>query len=267
MIDDDFAARVREVSLARDLSVVLSEFERDGYARLGVLASEAILAPLRARADDLMEGRVVHEGLFFQHDSASGRYDDLTYGEGYQGPSRNYRKIDKLEKDPLFLAWLRNPAFEAVARAVVGSEVYLLRAMMMTKPAEGGTPLPWHQDAGLFWGVTREPKLQLWTALDDAPVEAGCVEAFPGTHQRGLATKTGGVVPADIAARADAESHVVRLPARAGEVILIHNLVWHRSGVNTTPNPRRGFSVCFVDKETRCTRKRRAPRQFLRVFG
>jgi len=266
MSDESFAAAVRKVTLARDLGDVIAEFERDGYARLGVLAGDAILEPLRRRADDLMEGRVVHEGLFFQHDSDTGRYDDLTYGEGYQGPSLRYRKIDKLEKDPLFLAWLRNPVFESIAKAVVGPDVYLLRAMMMTKPANGGTPLPWHQDAGLFWGVTRDPKLQLWTALDDAPNEAGCVEVFPGTHHRGLVTKTGGVVPADIAARADAESHVVRVPARAGEVILIHNLMWHRSGVNTTPQTRRGFSVCFVDEETRCTRKRRAPRQFLRVF-
>ena len=40
------------------------------------------------------------------------------YKKGYEGPSLNYRKIEKLEKDPLFLAWINNPLFERVARAV-----------------------------------------------------------------------------------------------------------------------------------------------------
>ena len=30
--------------------------------------------------------------------------------------------------------------------------------------------------------------------------------------------------------------------------------------------PRRAFSVCYMSADTRCTRKKRAPRQFFRVF-
>lgn len=249
-----------------ELQRVIADYERDGFARLGRVAPDDVLEGLRTRADDLMEGRVVHEGLFFQHDSDTGRYEDLPYGQGYRGPSLRYRKIDKLEKDPLFLAFLSNPLFERIARAVLGEPVFLLRAMMMTKPAHGGTPLPWHQDGGRFWGVRPDAKLQIWTALDDAPRDAGCVEFFPRSHHAGLATPQGGVVPASIAAERDAESHAVPLPCAAGESLLIHNLCWHRSGVNTTPHPRRAFSVCFIDAHTQCTRTRRAPRQFLKVF-
>ena len=43
-------------------------------------------------------GRVVIPGLFFQHDSDTGRYEDLRYGEGYVGPSLDYRKLEKLER-------------------------------------------------------------------------------------------------------------------------------------------------------------------------
>ncbi len=62
--------------------------------------------------------------------------------------------------------------------------------------------LPWHQDGGRFWGLDRDPILQIWTALDDAPVAAGCVEVLPGSHRDGLATPLGGLVPAPLAARA-----------------------------------------------------------------
>lgn len=249
-----------------DLTASLSAYAGQGYARLGrVLSDEAMIA-LRARADDLMLGRIVYPGLFFQRDTESGRYDDLTFGKGWEGPSLNYRKMEKLEKDPLFLAWIQNPLFERLARAVYGGGVSIYRAVLFNKAARGGTVLPWHQDGGRFWGVDRDPVLQIWTALDDVPVEAGCVEMLPGSHRDGLATPLGGLVPAKLAAERGAEARAVPEPARAGEAMLIHNHLWHRSGVNGTAAPRRAFTVCYMSAETRCVRTRRAPRSFVRVF-
>ena len=80
-------------------------------------------------------------------------------------------KIEKLEKDPLYLAFMRNPLFERIARAHIDGAVALFRAVLFSKPASGGTELPWHQDGGRFWGVDRDPTLQIWTALDDCPVD------------------------------------------------------------------------------------------------
>ena len=249
-----------------DLTRPLAEYVEQGYARLGPVLSDEAMMALRARADDIMLGRVTYPGLFFQRDTESGRYDDLTYGKGWEGPSLNYRKMEKLEKDPLFLAWIQNPLFERVARAVIGGGVSIYRAVLFNKAARGGTVLPWHQDGGRFWGVDRDPVLQIWTALDDAPVEAGCVEMFPRSHKDGLATPLGGLVPADLAAARGAEASAVPEPARAGEAMLIHNHLWHRSGVNGTAAPRRAFTVCYMSAETRCVRTRRAPRSFVRVF-
>jgi hypothetical protein len=251
-----------------DVDDVLSRFARDGYARLGRVASDEALEAMRARSDDLMLGRVVYPGLFFQLDTDSGRYEDLRYGEGWEGASLNYRKIEKVEADPIFCAWIDNPVFERIARARVGvgEEVVIYRAVIMSKQARGGTVLPWHQDGGKFWGLDRDPDLQIWTALDDAPEEAGCVEIIPGSHRAGLATPLGGVVPGNVLEASGAESQRVALPARAGEAILIHNYAWHRSGVNTTGAPRRALSVCYMPASTRCLRKRRAPRQFHRAF-
>src|SRR5262249_20207668 len=160
--------------------------------------------------DAIMLGEVVYPGLFFQADTDSGRYDDLAYGLGWQGPSLAYRKVEKLEMDPLFRAWLEHPVFERVARAVYGDgPLAIYRALLMTKGEKGGTYLPWHQDGGRFWGLDRDPELQVWTALDDAPAEAGCVEVVPGSHAAGLVTPLGGVVPADrVAERAGARGEV-----------------------------------------------------------
>jgi hypothetical protein len=249
-----------------DLPAALACFAEHGYARLGVWAAAETLHALRERCDDIMLGRVPTQPFFFQHDSASGRYEDLAYGEGWVGPSLDYRKVEHLERDPLFWRWMTNPVFERVARALIPGSVTLYRALLFGKSATGGTELPWHQDGGEFWGLDREPFLQLWTALDDAPIEAGCVDVLPGSHKPGLATKDGGVVPKPLLAAAHAEARALALPARAGEVILLHNHVWHRSHRNTTQKTRRGFTVCLLDGRTQCRRKKRAPRQFVTVF-
>src|SRR5688572_33035168 len=93
-------------------------YREQGWARVGRVLDGERLDRLRARADDIMLGRVVHPGLFFQKDTTTGDYADLEFGKGYQGPSLNYRKIEKLEKDPLFWEWINNPLFERIARSV-----------------------------------------------------------------------------------------------------------------------------------------------------
>lgn len=252
------------------IDAAVAHYRAKGWARLGKLADEETLAPLRARADAIMLGEVTYDGLFFQHDSETGRYEDLEYGKGWKGPSLAYRKVEKLEKDPLFLAWISSEVFRRVAARVYPrieeDGVTLYRAFLMNKHAGGGSDLPWHQDGGTFWGLDREPTLQIWTGLDDAPLGGGCVEFVEGSHLRGLATPLGGVVPTDKVAAHAAEDHAVPVPTVAGEVLLIHNHVWHRSGRTTGGKPRRALSVCYMDGATRCRRQKRAPRSFLRIW-
>lgn len=259
------SALARAVSDEEVRSAVL-HYREHGYAAIPNVASPAELGRMRARAADIMHGRVTHEGLFFQLDGETGAYEDLVFGRGWEGPSDNYRKIEKLERDPVFRAWIDNTLFERIARLVIDGPIVTYRSVLMNKAAQGGTLLPWHQDGGAFWGLSRDPELQVWTALDDAPEEAGCVEVLPGTHAAGLARPLGGMIPDDISRARVREHDVTKLPAKAGDVLLIHNYVWHRSGTNRTPSPRRAFSVCYMSAEVRCVRKKRAPREFPRAF-
>jgi len=244
------------------LDAPLAALAEHGFARLGRVLDDHGLAALRARADDLMLGRRDLPGLFFQHDSPTGRYDDLAFGAGYVGPSLAYRKIEKLELDDAYRTWIGNPLFERIARSLIDGEVAIYRACLMTKAAGGGTELGWHQDGGRFWGVDRDPTLQIWTALDDAPPESGCVEVLPGSHRGGLATVGGGNVPRQLTEGISG----LALPARAGDALLIHNHTWHRSGINRTAAPRRAVTICYMSAATRCLRRKHAPRTFYRPF-
>ena len=242
----------------------LAHLAEHGWARLGGCDDGDAMAGLRARADEIMLATTATDGLFFQHDSPTGAYDDLEFGGGWVGPSPGYRKIERLEQDPIFRAWIDNPRFARIAHAAIGPEVALYRAVLWSKRASGGTELPWHQDGGVFWGLSAQPTLTIWTALDDTPIESGCVEVIPGSHRGGLATPEGGTIPdALIAARA---GEAIALPAAAGEVLLLHNLVWHRSRRNRTEAPRRALSLALMSADTRCMRRRRAPRTIARRY-
>lgn len=249
------------------LDRALAELDDDGVGRVGPVVPEVSLARLRARAEALMLGTAVVEGLFFQKDTPTGRYEDLSFGKGYEGPSLDYRKLEKLERDPIFAELVGNPVFERIARRRIDGPIVIYRAALFAKGPAGGSRLPWHQDGGRFWGLDRDPELQIWTALDDAPEGGGCLEAVPGSHRAGLATPLGGVIPAANLVAADAEALARPYPAVAGEVLLVHNHVWHRSGAGVVGRHRRALTVCYMSAATRCLRTKRAPRVFPSVFG
>ena len=248
------------------LADAVAHYREHGWARMPALAPLDIVARLRSRAEEIATGQVSYPGLFFQPDTPTGKYEDLIFGHGWAGPTAAYRKIEKLEQDPEFWAWLAGQQLRALVAAVIGGPVSLYRAVIFSKAAHTGSNLPWHQDAGLFWGLSRDPELQIWTALDDAPLESGCLEVFPGSHKLGLATPLGGVVPGPQVLAALADERALAVPAAAGDVMLLHNHLWHRSGPNRTAHPRRAFTVCYLPRDTRCVRKKRAPRSFIPVF-
>jgi len=118
---------------ALDIDGPVARYRREGFARLGPVLGEDVLAPLRRRCDQIMLGEVQIPGLFFQHDGSTGAYEDLPHGLGWQGPSLAYRKIEKLERDELFAAVIGNALFGRVARAVHGGPVALYRAVVLAR--------------------------------------------------------------------------------------------------------------------------------------
>lgn len=247
-----------------DVATAIAQYREHGFAKLGKIVDDAMLESLRERSEALMLGRVTWPGMFFQMDATTGDYRDAPLGLGWQGPSLNYRKMEKLELDERFRALIRHEALEPLVRTLIPGRVTLYRAIVFNKAAAGGTEIPWHQDGGKLWGLSENPEVQVWTALDDAPEDGGCLEFVPGSHRWGLATPLGGVVPDD---RVAERTFVpVSVPVKAGECVLLHNFVWHRSGKTHTGHRRLGFSACYLNDRVKCVRKKRAPRQFFEVF-
>lgn len=230
-------------------------YQQNGYLKLGKLLSEEDLKALQDRIDAIMlgEAAIDYPNLLMQLDSISGKYNDAgVQSLGFKGATLNYRKIQNLEIDPLFEEYIKLPVFEELSRRVYGATtpVACFRAMFMNKPSHQGTLLPWHQDA--WTHLDRQPLITLWTALDPATIENGCVEVVPGSHQLGRinpADLSGFLTPAQITEYCPVDKGTF-LELEPGEVVLLHNWLLHRSDVNRTPVSRRAFSVCYMDGRT-----------------
>lgn len=239
-------------------------YERDGYLRLGRPLSKSGLAALQQRIDDIMLGKagIDYNALLMQVDSGSGQYGDLAaQTKGFKGATLDYRKIQNLELDPLFLEAMRQPLFREISAHVYGGEtpIALFRAMFMNKPARKGTLLPWHQDRWSF--LDRDPLITVWLALDPATVANGCVQAIPGSHRLGVINPShlSGFLTEEQARIHAPREKAVDLELEEGEAILLHNWLLHRSDVNKTDRSRRGFSVCYMDARTRSSTGEKFP--------
>ncbi|KAL6066409.1 Phytanoyl-CoA dioxygenase [Balamuthia mandrillaris] len=212
-----------------------AEFWKQGFLPLGRVLTDEQLEELRERIDAIMLGKIQYDDLLMQLDPG-GDYGSTVQSEqtvGWKGATRDYRKIGDagqgLEKDDLFFKFM---------------------AMLMNKPGNKGTNLPWHQDGGEWWGLDRDPLIFVWVALDPASKGNGCVQVIEGSHKLGLLSRRGHTLTEEQIQKHCDDSKLRDLELAAGHAVPCHNFLIHRSGVNTTEQPRRGFSVNFIDART-----------------
>lgn len=233
-----------------------AQYERDGFLKLGKLLDDDALAQLQQRIDDIMLGKadVNYDRMLMQLDSDSGRYEDAPgQTRGFKEPTLNYRKIQDLEFDPIFLRYMKWPIFRDICERTYGKDtpVACFRAMFMNKPAHRGTMLPWHQDR--WTHLDRDPQVTIWTALDPATIENGCVQIVPGSHKTLLNPEHASGFLTKQQGEAIDEKDAIYVELEPGEVALLHNWTLHRSDTNRSDTSRRAFSVCYMDARTQVT--------------
>ena len=226
-------------------------FQEHGYVRLGPLMSASELSALRERIDALMLGRIATEGITFQLDGAGDEYAGLpAHALGSPKETLAYRRVDELHHDALFLGYMQHPVCRQITRRYIGEDVSVFRSMFMNKPASSGTVLPWHQDIGVGWGLDGNPVTTVWTALDDATTATGCMQIVPGSHKLGILNE-GHYASEEDQATHCTHDQVMDFEVEAGEAVLIHNWLLHRSGINRTDRPRRAFSAAYMPAATK----------------
>lgn len=152
--------------------------------------------------------------------------------------------------DARLRALAERPELTRFLEKAMGDAPVMVHDMVRAKPPPEGREKPWHQDLTHFNVHPAETVVSAWVALDDAPIEAGCLHFLPGSHRRGPARhvfeRDYQIPDADIPRRGQ-----VAAPVPRGGCVLLNALVHHGSPPNRAPGRRLALQMTFKPKHAR----------------
>jgi phytanoyl-CoA hydroxylase len=185
----------------------------------------------------------------------SGAFDDG--GRLRQPKALSINKIGHAlhDLDPAFDTFSRAPAVAALAQDLGFVDPRLLQSMYIFKQPHIGGEVACHQDSTFLY--TDPPStVGFWFALEEATVGNGAMWALPGGHRAGLRARFVRVgadrvktdvldpTPWPVVSR---ENGYVPLEAGRGTLILLHGMLPHLSGPNTSDRSRHAYAVHVVE--------------------
>jgi len=257
----------------------LAAFARDGYLVVPGFLDATTCEQLASRARALVDAfDPTTISIFSTKDQAStsdahflGSGDDVRFffeeeaflpgGALRQAKALSINKIGHAlhDQDPVFSAFSRAPAIQAVIADLGLSRPRQLQSMYIFKNPRIGGDVACHQDATFLY---TEPLsvTGLWFALEEATLDNGCLWALPGGHTGPLRrrfARVGGdrttmtvVDGTPLPAVAPAPPWVP-LEVPRGTMVLLHGLLPHWSGANRSPRSRHAYSIHVIDAACR----------------
>ncbi|MAE62633.1 MAG: phytanoyl-CoA dioxygenase [Phycisphaeraceae bacterium] len=131
----------------------------------------------------------------------------------------------------------------AMAQQYSGDDMTFDFDMLIDKLPHTDTSTPWHQDMAYWIKLPDIRSLSVWTALDEATVDNGCMWYVPGAHRKPMrrhweAGKGGGALECEAK-----EEEGVPVPLPPGSAVLHVGAALHYSRGNTTESRRRAFII------------------------
>ncbi len=172
--------------------------------------------------------------------------------------------IDFPEKSKSYLLFnwadqlVHHPRILDAVEDVIGPDILVYHSTLFVKEAHTPAYVRWHQDSTYFF---LEPHLHVtaWVALSEAGVEAGCMQALPGSHRWGAFEHDDKPDPMNMIKRGQGISgrfdnaHGTFMPVHAGQMSLHHTDLVHASGGNATSDRRLGFAISYIPAHVRPT--------------
>lgn len=253
----------------------VAQFEAQGY-----LLVEGLLDPQQDLDPIIEEYKGVLDNLaqdLYDQGQITDLYTDLPFGErliqiyieskkvhaqyfDFSLPQGNVKPDTPLWVGPAVFNALRNEKLLDAVESIIGPEIYSNPVQhVRLKPPEHLTPknpetghvqlgaTPWHQDNGVVLPEADETNmLTVWFPLWDAPVESGCLQIVPYSHQDGLLVhcpgKPGGLhIPDNLFRRDEA----LPIPMKRGDVLFLTSRLCHASLSNHSDTIRWSFDLRY----------------------
>jgi len=221
----------------------LREYAANGYVAIPDLCSAGDLAQIRTTLLEFFRRQVGRD--------EGNQFDML----GLDVDASAARQPQILKPSVFAPALLRTEYFdklESAARQLLGPDAQFSFDHSILKPARSAVATPWHQDeANHNHKYLRYRQVSFWMALQDTPVEAGCMRYIPGSDR-------GPLLPHHwldddprihaIECRAENfdESLAVAVPAAAGSCIAHDGRTLHSALPNVSGAGRFAYIVAFT---------------------
>lgn len=248
----------------------VERYHRDGVLVLPDFVDAERCRELRQRAGDILEHFDPEQGRsLFTTDKASRQADDVFLASAsgihcFLEPAAldaNGRltrpkevAVNKIghalhDLDPVFEAFSYTPELVDVAIDIGLVDAMALQSMYLCKSPHIGGEVGCHQDATFLY-TDPITVTGFWFALEDATVANGCLWAAPGKHRDALRQRydradEGGArfVTLNDAPLPTAPDELEPLEVQAGTMVVLHGLLPHWSGVNTSDRSRHAYSL------------------------
>jgi ectoine hydroxylase-related dioxygenase (phytanoyl-CoA dioxygenase family) len=210
-------------------------FLANGYLRLERVVDDASLVRLREIYDEVLEDPGPFHIDHKTRDSRRGSLRQIFF------PEQPHPEL----LDSSFFTTAVRMAAQLLGVTPVGITP---RSHLIFKPARYGVETPWHQDMAYRTADRTQRSVNIWLALDDAPVEAGCMQFVPRSHlgevlPHSFVVDTGAEITDVKEAQGVDPSLAVPCPVRAGGATFHTVRTLHYTGPNRTDQQRRAWII------------------------
>lgn len=230
------------------------EFDRDGFVLLRGFLEPDVVEQARAAMEVLVDRqaeRLLAEGKIQDRLADAPfetRLEELYRDRPEEAPTLFRPELHLAGLFPLFF----HPGLLDLGEALLGPEIRLYPNYSARPKLPGHVPTEvlWHQDGGYTGAEAGALRMiNVWTSLVSARVENGCMQFVPGTHRLGIVRHEQRRYYLEIAPEALAGREGAAIPVETdpGDIVLFHNLLFHRGLPNRSRTVRWSLDWRYQD--------------------
>ncbi len=216
---------------------MLTEEQVDFYRENGYLVVENVL-----RSDELEEAHAIVDDFVEQSRLVSEQSGHFDLEPGHTPENPKVRRLSApASYHPFFDGLMRDSRILDLLTPLIGSAIRAQGDKLNMKPADGGSPVEWHQDFA-HYPHTNDDLCAVGIALDDATEENGCMMVVPDSHRGPILDhhQDGYFIGAISPERDEIDlSSAVPLAMKVGSLSIHHSRTLHGSALNRSGMSRR----------------------------
>ncbi|MDR6549095.1 phytanoyl-CoA dioxygenase family protein [Paenibacillus qinlingensis] len=172
------------------------------------------------------------------------------------------RKLsDYIDHEPRLRDIAYHPSIMEALSKLFGENAKVAQDQAILKPPTGGAEKPWHQDMAYGPLAYDKAVIGLWTALDPAELDNGCMHIIPYSHREGGAPHYA-VRDWQLCDSTVQVEHDMAVPLQPGGVLIFHGLLHHGTPPNFSAKRRRALQVHYAPESA----SKLSPKEYKRMF-